>query len=507
MPPQEPSVPSSEVPLSPNDTGISLPDIEPAYSRPDYEGLVQDYQQQAYQTYQSLSTLTEVAPSQSTDFDASIPMADQPEYVMPPEDERAFIAPQFDTPATDASYRRRLMLWWGMRVGAVVLLLGLLGGGAFATYKLVGPGKGDSVASKDDRSKGADGSKAPLSSWVCADNETKHPDDDTKCIGEKDALIPLETIYSCTEGFTKSGEGESTMCTKPSSDAEVLTEPLEVEYSCPADFEEAGDETACSREVSVASSIQNSCPAGYVAASGRCAKSTTAYAAYITSCTAAGWVKTSTGCSRTIAGTYTCPSGYTRSGTTCTDTIKLKADGTCKAGYKKKDGKCVRTVNATLTPCPSGYARVGTSCVATGSWTYSCPADYTQSGAGGATKCTKTTVAYANFSQQRVCPAGYALEGVTCVKTEVRAAIKSYYCPDDYTNTAGKCQQVIGAEMEIEDPTYEDGCRDGYVLTEDETQCRRQDSEAHEAELKLSCDDGWELKKTKVGARCFEKKS
>lgn len=166
---------------------------------------------------------------------------------------------------------------------------------------------------------------------------------------------------------------------------------------------------------------------------------------------------------------YTCPSGYTKTGTKCiknsTSTIKpyIKTSYSCPAGYTKNhDGIryiCVKGSSDTVDPkvkytysCPSGYTKEGTGentkCVkVSGTKTpakytteYSCPSGYTKNG----TKCTKTTTISAtpNSTTTYSCPSGYTINGSKCIKntsTSTNATAKTTYSCSSGTLNGTKC--------------------------------------------------------------------
>ncbi len=124
---------------------------------------------------------------------------------------------------------------------------------------------------------------------------------------------------------------------------------------------------------------------------------------------------------------YSCPSGYTKSGTKCvkTDTTTVKATKSvkyrCKDGYEMvgtgSSAKCVKDNETTVK--------------ATAKTTYSCPSGYVASGSGENTKCYKITgeKINANYYYDYSCASG-TLRGDKCVKTTtttVKATAKTTY--------------------------------------------------------------------------------
>ena len=117
--------------------------------------------------------------------------------------------------------------------------------------------------------------------------------------------------------------------------------------------------------------------------------------------------------------TYSCPTGYTLSGTTCYPPLVTPPPTAATATYS----------------CPSGSTLSGTSCqalsyAATG--TYSCPGGKTLSGSQCITPTVSATVSYS-------CPSGNTLSGTSCYPPPVGATV-SYTCPSGNTLTGTSCQ-------------------------------------------------------------------
>ena len=158
----------------------------------------------------------------------------------------------------------------------------------------------------------------------------------------------------------------------------------------------------------------------------------------------------------TLTETATCPSGYTKSGSTCvkSSTSTKTAIAVCPSGYTKSGNSCVKPVNSTKNPvCPTkdGYTLTGRE-------------DFT---------CTysKTTTDKKN----PVCPTkdGYTLterEGFTCTysKTTTKSITADAVCKADYTKSGNSCLKVTTNTL------YEDlikSCPAGYKETSDGSKC------------------------------------
>lgn len=230
----------------------------------------------------------------------------------------------------------------------------------------------------------------------------------------KQPYTVTETTYTCPTGYTKTGEGENTKCTKES---ETINATKNVSYTCPEGYTKTGEgeNTKCTKEstdtIDATKNVTYTCPKDYKLEGTKCYKTSSE----------------SYNASYTI--TYTCPSGYTKSGngekTICTKPITLVEDA---------------TENVTYT-CPSGYTKNGTKCYKTttskykANVTYTCPEGFTKSGTGENTTCTKTTTSTENATENvtYTCPSDYSLISNICVKTEH----KNFSYGSKYTNNDG----------------------------------------------------------------------
>jgi hypothetical protein len=135
---------------------------------------------------------------------------------------------------------------------------------------------------------------------------------------------------------------------------------------------------------------------------------------------------------------YTCDQGV-REGVNCRITAS-SSNYTCPSGYTLSGSLCYQSGNITTYSCPSGYTLSGTTCYGTSSTpVYSCPSGYTLSG----TTCYKPT-STTTYS----CPSGYTLSGTTCYGTTTTT---TYSCPSGYTLSGSSCTKQV-----IEKYTYGD---------------------------------------------------
>lgn len=327
--------------------------------------------------------------------------------------------------------------------------------------------------------------------YTCPSGYTKNG---TKCVKTYDATKKTGSgSYSCPSGGTLSGS----KCTI-TSNASASTS-----YTCPSGYTRNG--TSCYKVYTASGSTTYSCPSGYTRSGSTCSKTTSVAATAHTSY--GGWVnrgtKYYTSSSKAYTGTtsklvlqgaisgatcgspcgnkgiwykyiyytrsqstsYTCPSGYSRSGSTCYKTTTISATAntkySCPSGGSLSGNKCTITSSATANTtysCPSGYSKNGTKCTKTynatynsGSTSYTCPNGGTLSG----TKCTITKDATASTGQTTyTCPSGYTYNSSTkkCeMKISATATKKySYSCPTGYTASGEgenmKCTKTVKGE-------------------------------------------------------------
>lgn len=205
-------------------------------------------------------------------------------------------------------------------------------------------------------------------------------------------------------------------------------------------------------------------------------------------------------CVSTVAATpnYSCPVGWSLSGTTCT---LQQASGasvssySCPANYTLSGSTCTSTQPAGVSgyTCPSGYTLSGTTCSmvltqAAGTASYTCPIGYTLSGS----VCYKSDTQPANTSY--ICPTGYALSGTICTMTSQAAAVVSYTCPSGWTMNGNTCQQQSSYEAQV---AYT--CPSTWTLAG--STCTT--SSTYAAALVYTCPSGWSVQ----GSSCIKNSS
>ena len=169
-----------------------------------------------------------------------------------------------------------------------------------------------------------------------------------------------------------------------------------------------------------------SCTTGYTLIGTSCSRAQTLSASPTYACTD-GSVLSGNECvtlsnvttSATI-DSYECPTGYALLGSTCTTTVTLNASissYSCPSGYEFILGSCISNISSSAQPvytCSDGYSLIGSTC--------------TQ---------TLSQVATPNY----ICSTG-TLTQSSCITT-VAASIKSYSCPFGFTLSASTCTQTL----------------------------------------------------------------
>ncbi len=214
----------------------------------------------------------------------------------------------------------------------------------------------------------------------------------------------VTTTYTCPNGGTLSG----TSCIVSSTD--TINATSSQTYSCPNGGTLNG--TKCTITTTATATTTYTCPQGYTRNN--------------TTCT-----KTYSATPHQGTGSYTCPSGMTLSGTKCIETINATAHPgqtilVCPSGYTLNETtkKCEYKINATETPiytysCPTGYTQSGTGVNTKCSKVETIQGYYCEDKDATLTsdhKCVKTVKGYIDYY---TCPSGYTLNGTKCTKKSV----------------------------------------------------------------------------------------
>jgi RHS repeat-associated protein len=261
------------------------------------------------------------------------------------------------------------------------------------------------------------------------------------CTQSTNTAIPAQKVYSCPVGQVLSG----TSCTLTTTTAATPN------YSCPAGYTVSGSN--CVNVSTVGGTPIMGCPSGYPSYGDNpgyfdCKVGNNYVAASVVgySCPS-GYSLSGSSCTKTttVAATiqsYSCSSGWTLAGGTCTlvtrsDAAALPATPiyACSPHAVLNGSSCNTTVNVAGSPimgCPSGYpsygdnpgyfdCKIGNNHVAASVVGYSCPSGYTLSGSS----CVKTVTTSASIASYS-CPAGRTLVGTGCVTAG--ASFAGYAC-------------------------------------------------------------------------------
>ena len=237
------------------------------------------------------------------------------------------------------------------------------------------------------------------------------------------------------------------------------------------------------------------------------------------------WEKCQKEGTQQVISSYSCPSGYSLSGTICYRNVpvteNIDATITCPSGYTKSGTKCSKkyqekeTIKATQNPvtytCPSGYNKDGTKCYRMVTKTdikdviKTCASGYTLSN----NKCTKTyeekeTINATQNPDTYTCTDGYTKDGTKCyrmvTKTDIKDVIKT--CASGYTLSNNKCTKTYYEKETInatENPaTY--SCELGYSLSNGKCTKSYQKTESTNAKVNPAtyyCKSGYTLSGTK----------
>ncbi|HAB67019.1 MAG TPA: hypothetical protein DCE23_06585 [Firmicutes bacterium] len=367
--------------------------------------------------------------------------------------------------------------------------------------------------------------------YTCPSGYTKNGSQCTKSYSA--TYVPGATSYTCPNGGTlngttctiTTGASSNTTYTCPagysrngSSCYKVYNATANTSYSCPSGWNRNGSQcTKTSTQTQAATaSTTYSCPSGWNRSGSQCTKSSTQ--TQNASVSYGGWVNhgaqyyTTSGKAYTgntaklvlqgaISGatcgapcgnkgiwykyiyytrstSYTCPSGWNRSGSQCTKTSTQTQAATPSTTYS----------------CPSGWNRNGSQCTktstqtqnATANTSYSCPNGGTRSGS------TCTITASATPSTTYTCPSGYTRNGSQCVRTygaTPHQGTGDYTCPNGGTRNGTQCIITIAATPHQGEPTYT--CPSGYTYNSTLKKCEYRESATATKKYSYTCPEGY----------------
>ena len=184
-----------------------------------------------------------------------------------------------------------------------------------------------------------------------------------KCVKSSSSTINATVTYTCPNGYNKS-KTDNTKCY--TSVPVTVNATASTTYSCPKKYDRSGN--TCSRLMNTPATakVSSYCPDGY---------------SLINTYTCVKVAQDTEVISATASTTYTCPSGYTRNGSTCytssnsiyTTEAIAKTTYTCPdSSYTLSGNKCIKTQNTTerafplrdsTYTCPDGYTQDGSRCI------------------------------------------------------------------------------------------------------------------------------------------------
>ena len=184
-----------------------------------------------------------------------------------------------------------------------------------------------------------------------------------KCVKSSSSTINATKSYTCPNGYNKS-KTDNTKCY--TSVPVTVNATASTTYSCPTGYDRSGN--TCSRLMNTPATarVSSYCPDGY---------------SLINTYTCVKVAQDTEVISATASTTYTCPSGYTRNGSTCytssnsiyTTEAIAKTTYTCPdSSYTLSGNKCIKTQNTTerafplrdsTYTCPDGYTQDGSRCI------------------------------------------------------------------------------------------------------------------------------------------------
>ena len=266
--------------------------------------------------------------------------------------------------------------------------------------------------------------------YTCSDGYTKIGDgENTKCVKNGSNIVDAiaTKTYTCSNGYTKVGEGENTKCVVKGNS--IIDATVTYTYSCSNGYTKVGDgiNTKCikgTNETIFANYYEiYVCPYGYdqigIGINSACVKN---------------GVETYSPTKKTT--TTQCPSGTRDEGAYCVGYTNYIPS--CKDGYTLQNNSCVKTVTVgtPVKKCASGYTLYGSSCVANNTTSSALQTKYTCStGVLENDKCkvTRTKEEYKTYNEDM----GTTYLGCTkkkpsietCPSGNCNVGVYTYYCP------------------------------------------------------------------------------
>lgn len=270
--------------------------------------------------------------------------------------------------------------------------------------------------------------------------------------GTTSSVAATVTGYSCPSGYTLSGS----TCSLTTDATSAAT----ANYSCSSGWTLSG--TNCTLTTTTAATPVYSCPSGYSLSGSTCSGTTTYTATSSLSCNGYGSLQT----------TSLSPTGYMCLAQTI---LNASYDSPYEECQNRAATMGLVLVNTTVPAsgktqcvigpktvysCPSGGTLSGTTCTASATQAASISSYTCSSGTVSGSSCVSTSTAAASVSYS--CPSGQTLSGTTChaYSTSNVAGTPSYSCPSGYTLSGATCTQQ-GVATAPATPSF--GCTSGTL--------------------------------------------
>lgn len=183
-------------------------------------------------------------------------------------------------------------------------------------------------------------------------------------------------------------------------------------------------------------------------------------------------------CKRDATPNFLCPSG----------TIAYSGSGSglvCK--YK------ANAISSTSYSCPSGYTRSGTTCSRTTTATLSCDSGFAKSETGSATKCLKISMDTKAPIVSTTCPNSFSKSGGKCTKTLTIAGTVAHVCESGYALSGNQCTKIVGGQLETTQPNKTYACPADYDKSGEgaNMKCTKVVTDTKKIQSEYVCQDGW----------------
>lgn len=263
--------------------------------------------------------------------------------------------------------------------------------------------------------------------------------------------------------------------------------------SCPSGYSRSG--SSCAKSQAASSNTTYSCPSGYSVVGSSCHKAPTLTCSVNHTLINGQCVHQYT----LSPPALSCPSGYTTSrvnNSTICRSVKSTIP-TCPGATRVGTGSqmyCTLAATASTSySCPSGYTRSGTTCTAYAALIYSCDSGFARSGSGSSTQCTRVVISNQDATKQNSCPATYSIASSDCQREARIAAIQALSCSAGYTSEGSQCTKIVGGRTVTATPNVSTSCQAGFtqVGSGNSATCEKRERISSPRVDQQTCEDGW----------------